>query len=47
MAEDAEIASVGGGSDCEDEMVKRLPLICKNSNKTTGYLIPKARLMFT
>ena len=26
---------VGGGSDCEDEMVKKLLLMPKNSNRTT------------
>ena len=46
MAEDAEIGSVGG-DDCKDETVKRSLLTSKNSNKATGYLIPKARLAFT
>ena len=46
MVEDAEIGSVGDG-DCEDEMVEKSPLTSKNSNGTTGYLTPKARLAFT
>ena len=47
MAKDAEVGSVGGGCDCEDETVKQLLLISKNLNRATGYLTTKARLMFT
>ena len=46
MAENAGVNSVSG-SDCEDEMVKRLPLTSKNSNKATGYLTSNAKQAFT
>ena len=46
MAEDVEVGSVGG-SDCEDETVKRSPLTSKNSNGATGYLTPGAKRVFT
>ena len=46
MAEDTEVGSVGG-SDCENETIKRSPFISKNSNRTIGYLTFKARLAFT
>ena len=45
MAEYDEVGTIDGRDDCEDETVKRLP--SKNLNKTMGYLIPKARLVFT
>ena len=47
MAEDAEVDSIGGGGDCEDETVKRSPLTSKNSNGATGYLSPNAQRAFT
>ena len=37
--------SIGGGSNHEDETVKRLP--SKNSNKATGYLTLNARQAFS
>ena len=46
MIEYAKVDSVSSGN-CEDEMVRRLPLTSKNLNKTTGYLTPKGRLAFT
>ena len=46
MAEDAEVSSVGGGN-CEDKMVKKLPLTSKNSNGAMGYLTPSAKRAFT
>ena len=46
MAEDAKVGSVGGG-DREDETVKRLLLISKNSNRATNYLTPAAKQAFT
>ena len=42
VAKSDEVVGGGGGSDCEDEMVKRLSC-SKNLNKTTGYLTPNAR----
>ena len=36
---------VGGGGDCKDEMVGRS--LCKNLNKTRGYLTPNTRQAFT
>ena len=47
MAEDAEVGSIGGGGDCEDETVKRSPLTSKNSVGATGYLTPGAKRAFT
>ena len=47
MVEDVEIGSIGDGDNYEDETVKRSPLIFKNLNGATGYLILKARLAFT
>ena len=42
----AEVDEIGvGGSDCEDETVRRLP--SKNFNGATGYLTPNARRTFT
>ena len=38
---------VGDSCDCEDETVKRLPLISKNLTRVIGYLTSKARLAFT
>ena len=38
------VGIVDSGDDCEDKIVKRSP--SKNSNRATGYLIPKARLAF-
>ena len=32
IVDDAKVGSIVGGSDCEDETVKRLPLISKNLN---------------
>ena len=45
MAEDTKFSSIG--SDCEDETVKRLPLISKNSNGATGYLTLGTKQAFT
>ena len=45
VAERDEVGTVGCSSDCEDEMIERSPY--KNSNGDTGYLTPKARLVFT
>ena len=47
MAEDAEVDSIGGGGDREDETVERSPLTSKNSNGATGYLTPDAKRAFT
>ena len=47
MAEDAEVDSIGGGGDREDETVERSPLTSKNSNGATGYLTPDAKQAFT
>ena len=47
MAENAEVGSIGGGGDCEDETVERLPLTSKNSNGAMGYLTPDAKRAFT
>ena len=47
MAENAEVGSIDGASDCEDEMVKRSLLTSKNSNGATGYLTPSAKRAFT
>ena len=44
MVEDAEIGSISSGGHCKDKTVKRSPPTSKNSNGTTGYLTPKARL---
>ena len=46
MAEDADIGSIVGGSNCEDETVKRSLLKSKNSNKATGYLTPGVKQAF-
>ena len=46
IAEDAEVGSIGGGY-CENETVKKSPLISKNSNGATGYLNPCAKRAFT
>ena len=46
MAEDFEVGSIGVG-DCENEIVKRSPLIFKNLNRAKDYLTPKAWLAFT
>ena len=46
MAEDAEVENIGGSSNCKDEMIKRSPLISKNSNGITGYLTPNAKKTF-
>ena len=46
VAEDAEVDNIGYG-DCEDEIVKRLPLTSKNFNRATGYLTPNAKQAFT
>ena len=45
-AEHDQVGLVGSDGDCEDETVKRSPLISKNLNGTTGYLTFKARLAF-
>ena len=45
VAEDAEVSSIGG-SNCEDETVKRSPLTSKNSNRAIGYLTPDAKRAF-
>ena len=47
MAEDTEVGSIGGGGDCKDKTVERLPLTSKNSNGATGYLTPGAKQAFT
>ena len=47
MAEDAEVGSIGGDCDCEDETVERSPLTSKNSNRATGYLTFGAKRAFT
>ena len=47
MAEDAEVDSIGGGGDREDETVERSPLTSKNSNGATGYLTPDTKQAFT
>ena len=47
MAEDAEVDSIGGGGDREDETVERSPLTSKNSVGATGYLTPGAKQAFT
>ena len=44
IAEDAGIDSIDG--DCENETVKRSPLISKNLNRATGYLTPNAKQAF-
>ena len=41
-----EVGVISDGDICDDEMVKRLPLISKNSNGTIGYLTLKARFAF-
>ena len=43
MAEDAEVGSIGDGSNYKDVTVKRSPLISKNSNGATGYLTPNTK----
>ena len=45
VAERDKVHTVGGGGNCDDKTVKRLP--SKNLNRATGYLTPKARLPFT
>ena len=47
MADDAEVGSVGGSGNCEDETVKKLPLTSKNSNRVINYLTPDAKQAFT
>ena len=47
ITEDAEIGSIGGNGNCENETVKRSPLTFKNSNGATGYLTPDAKRAFT
>ena len=47
IAEDAEVDSISGGGNREDETVKRSLLISKNWNGAIGYLTPKAKLAFT
>ena len=44
MVQSHKVGIVSGGSDCEDEMVKRSPF--KNLNRVVRYLTPKARLAF-
>ena len=45
VAKRNEIGIIGGGSNCKDKTVKKLP--SKNLNRATSYLTPKARLAFT
>ena len=41
------LVALVGCVDCEDETVKRSPLISKNSNGAIGYLTPIAKQIFT
>ena len=47
IAEDSEVGSIGGGSDCEDETVERLLLTSKNLNGAIGYLTSNTTQAFT
>ena len=47
MADNAEVISINGNSDCEDKTVERLLLRSKNSNKATDYLTPNTKQPFT
>ena len=46
IAGNAEVGSIGGRGECEDETIERSSLTSKNLNGATGYLILKARLAF-
>ena len=45
MTESDKVGIIDSSGDYEDEIVKKS--LSKKSNKTTGYLISKARLAFT
>ena len=45
VVERNRVSTIGGGNDCEDEMVEKS--LSKNLNGVTGYLILEARLAFT
>ena len=47
MAEDANIGSIGGGDNREDETVERSLLTSKNLNGVRAYLTPGAKRAFT
>ena len=47
MAEHAEVGSISGGGDREDETVERSPLTSKNLNRASNYLTPEAKRAFT
>ena len=47
MVENAEVGSIGGGGNCENETVERSLLISKNLNRAIGYLTPNAKQAFT
>ena len=45
VSERHKVGIIDEGSNSKDKMIKRSP--SKNSNKTTSYLTPEARLAFT
>ena len=47
ISEDVEVSSISGDGDCEDKTLKKLLLISKNLNGTTGYLTLDAKQAFT
>ena len=47
MVEDVEVGTIKDDGDCEDETVKKLAFISKNSNEATGSLTPSAKQVFT
>ena len=47
MAMNAEVGSIGGGGDYEDETIKRSPLLSKYSNRATSYLTIGAKQVIT
>ena len=46
IVEDAEVGTVGGIGDHEDQTIERLLLRSQNSNRAIGYLMPNAKQAF-